>query len=88
MSAEIVSLSGVVSSDAKAAWLDQVAQAWDAYTSKFKAEPASTVMVMHGPGEKGFAIKSLWALDRSFDCNMQLLMAAEHLRRAADTGNG
>jgi hypothetical protein len=83
----VIAIKGAAQSARKAQWLDQQAQAWDAFTEKFGAEPEAMVYALVGPG----TIKSGWQIDGSLRrvgwASMTLLLVAEHLKRQAHTGN-
>jgi hypothetical protein len=84
MSAEVVALPGVHTSDKKQAWLDQVAQAYDAFMAVGEGEPDGLVFIaLNHTG----ACKTSWTFDGPW-LNVPswaaVLLAADLLTRGDD----
>jgi hypothetical protein len=76
---KVVVLPWTTQSDAKAAWLDQVAQCYDRFAADYGHEPTSLVFVALSKTNRSTS----WYVDKTQSATATILYAAETLRRDA-----
>lgn len=87
MSDNVIAIKGVVKSDAKAAMLDLMAQAWDNFKDEHEVEPEATLFVLLSPAEERLAFKTGWEIGAAFHhpgwSRMIINFAGDLLKRGA-----